>query len=113
GGIQAAMRNQNATSYFDLLLNPETGAFVYRILAYKTLFSNPEFMGIKRKLRYVGKPAYKVLKVDSSITDLTAFAKRHGTNIVALRCFNPWLLRNSLPNPAGKKYEIRIPKNLK
>jgi membrane-bound lytic murein transglycosylase D len=113
GGIQNALKAQKAKSYFDLFLNPETAAFVYRILAYKTLLSNPEFMGIKRKLRYLGKPAYKVLKVDSAIGDLSSFAKKYGTTLVTLRSFNPWLLKNSLPNPAGKTYEIRIPKNPK
>ena len=111
GGIQNAMKNQKAENYFDLMLNPETGAFVYRILAYKTLFSNPEFLGIAKKLRYFPKPPYKILKVDSAIADLTRFAAAHQTNLITLRCFNPWLLRNSMPNPAGKAYQIHIPKN--
>jgi membrane-bound lytic murein transglycosylase D len=113
GGIQKALNAQKAKSYFDLFLNPETGAFVYRILAYKTLLSRPSHFGINKKLRYFGRPAYKVLKVDSAIGDLAHFAKWQGTNLITLRCFNPWLLRNSLPNPAGKTYQIRIPKNPK
>jgi membrane-bound lytic murein transglycosylase D len=111
GGIQNALRRQKTDNYFDLMLNPETGAFVYRIIAYKTLLTNPEHFGIWKKLRYAPKPAFSVVKVDSSISDLADFAERMGVSLITLRSFNPWILRNSLPNPGGKIYEIRIPKN--
>ena len=112
GGIINAMRSQKADNYFDLLLNPETGAFVYRILAYKTLLMNPEHFGIKKgKLRYAPKIAFNVHKVDTTIHSLSAFAKHIGVNLVTLRIFNPWLLRSSLPNASGKVYEVRVPKD--
>jgi membrane-bound lytic murein transglycosylase D len=47
GGIQNALKKQNTNNYYDLLLNKETGSFIYRILAYKTLLSNPEHFGVK------------------------------------------------------------------
>ncbi len=112
GGIRNALRSQKADNYFDLMLNPETGSFVYRILAYKTLLKNPEHFGIKRtQLRYASKIPYKVFKVDTTISDLADFAKHIGVNLVTLRIFNPWLLRSSLPNPGGKVYELRVPKS--
>lgn len=112
GGIRNALRTQKADNYFDLLLNPETGSFVYRILAYKTLLMNPGHFGIKKsKLRYSPRIACKVYKVDTAITDLGSFARKLGINLVTLRIFNPWLLRSSLPNPGGKLYEIRVPKD--
>jgi hypothetical protein len=111
GGIQNAMENQKADSYFDLLLNPETGSFVYRILAYKTLLSNPAHFGIRKKLQYAARPSYNVLAVDSSIGDLAAFARQQGISLITLRSFNPWLRRNTLPNPGGIVYDIRVPKN--
>ena len=111
GGIQKALRNQKGNSYYDLLLNPETGSFVYRILAYKTLLSDPSHYGIKKKkLVYAGKVPVEIHKVDSTIHDLKDFAAHLGCNLVTLKVFNPWLLKNSLPNPAKKNYLIRVPK---
>lgn len=114
GGIQAALKKQNANSYYELLLNKETGSFVYRILAYKTLFESPSHFGVKKKKwNYLPLIQFKTYKIDSSITNLTAFAKHIGCNKVTIRFFNPWLLQDILPNPDKKIYEIRIPKNLK
>jgi membrane-bound lytic murein transglycosylase D len=113
GGIQAAMRKQNGSSYYDLMLNKETGSFVYRILAYKTLFSSPQHFGIKKKKwNYYPPIPYKVYKVDSAINNLAAFAKHVGCNKATVKFFNPWILQDHLPNPEHKTYEIRIPKNL-
>jgi membrane-bound lytic murein transglycosylase D len=112
GGILAAMRKQHTDNYFDLLLNPETGSFVYRILAYKTLFSDPAHFGIKKRRSYSGaRIPYQVIRIDTTVNDLTALARSLGTTMVTIRCFNPWLLGTRLPNPAGKVYELRLPKD--
>lgn len=113
GGIQSAMAKQKTDNYHELLLNRETGSFVYRILAYKTLFSSPGHFGIKKKkLSYYPKIPVKIFKVDSSIKSLSAFAKEIGCTAGTIRLFNPWLLKDELNNPAKKVYEIKIPKNL-
>lgn len=113
GGIQSALKRQNTTNYYDLLLNKETGSFVYRILAYKTLFSSPQHFGIKKKKwRYYPVIPYTIYKVDSSVTNLKTLAKHIGCNKATIRFFNPWILRDQLPNTDIKTYEIRIPKNL-
>jgi membrane-bound lytic murein transglycosylase D len=111
GGIQNALANQKTDNYFDLMLNPETGSFIYRILAYKTLFSTPGHFGIKKKnWSYYPKIPFNTYKVDSAITDLGAFAKNVGTSIGTIKLFNPWLLKDYLNNPAKKVYEIKVPK---
>ncbi|MGZ4038821.1 MAG: LysM peptidoglycan-binding domain-containing protein, partial [Bacteroidia bacterium] len=103
---------QKSDSYYDLLLNRETGSFIYRILAYKTLLANPAHFGIKRKsFAYFSKIPVKIVKVDSSIYNLSAFAKHVKSNIVMIKLFNPWLLENRLLNPDKHTYEIKIPKN--
>ena len=113
GGIQSAMAKQKTDNYHDLLLNRETGSFVYRILAYKTLFSSPGHFGIKKKkLTYYSRIPYNVYKVDSTIKSLSAFAKHLGVTAGLIRLYNPWLLKDELNNPAKKVYEIRVPKNL-
>ena len=112
GGIQNALKKQNTNNYYDLLLNKETGAFIYRILAYKTLLSNPTHFGVKTKLKKLSAfPAFKIVKVDSSITNLSAFAKHIGTNTIVLKTFNPWLIGEHLNNPDKKTFQFKIPKN--
>jgi membrane-bound lytic murein transglycosylase D len=112
GGIQNAMAKQNADNYHDLLLNRETASFVYRIMAYKTLYSSPGHFGIKKKkLFYYPKIPMKVFKIDSTIKNITAFAKQIGYPPSTIHQFNPWLIGNELNNPNKKVYEIRVPKN--
>ena len=112
GGIQNALKKQNTDNYYDLLLNKETGSFVYRILAYKTLLSNPEHFGINKKIKKGGGlPSYKIVKVDSSITNLDAFAKHLETNVVTLKIFNSWLIGDKLTNPDKRVFVFKIPKN--
>lgn len=112
GGIQKALKNQNTDNYYDLLLNKETGSFIYRILAFKTLLSNPKHFGVKNKIKKSGGfPAFKIVKVDSSITNLQAFAKHINTNIIELKIFNPWLIGEHLNNPDKITYQFKIPKN--
>lgn len=113
GGIQAAMAKQKTDNYHNLLLNRETGSFVYRILAYKTLFSSPGHFGIKKKKwTYYAKIPMRVLKVDSTITSLSAFAKAQGVSAGLIYLYNPWLRGDQLTNTTKKVYEISIPKNL-
>ncbi|MDO8999735.1 MAG: transglycosylase SLT domain-containing protein [Bacteroidota bacterium] len=114
GGIQAALKKQKSNNYYDLLLNSETGSFVYRILAYKTLFSNPTHFGIKKKKwNYFAKIPLKTYKVDSSITNISYLAKQIGCSKTIIKLYNPWLLGETLNNPENKIYEFKIPKNLK
>ncbi len=112
GGIQNALKKQNTDNYYDLLLNNETGSFIYRILAYKTLLSNPKHFGVNNKVKKGGGfPSYKLVKVDSSITNLAAFAKHLETNVITLKTFNPWLVGDKLLNNDKTIYQFKIPKN--
>ena len=112
GGIQNALKKQNTNNYYDLLLNNETGSFIYRILAFKTLLSNPQHFGVKNKIKKsLGFPAFKIVEVDSSITNLHNFAKHIGTNVVTLKTFNPWLIGEQLNNPDKITFKFKIPKN--
>ncbi len=112
GGIQKALKNQDATNYYDLILNKETASFVYRILAYKTLLSNPEHFGFNLKRgKSSAFPDFKTVTVDSSITNLKYFAKHIETDIPTLKIFNPWLLGDKLNNPDKHSFTFKIPKN--
>jgi hypothetical protein len=112
GGIQKALKKQDTDNYYDLLLNNETGSFVYRILAFKTLLSNPKHFGINTKFKKSANfPSFKIIKVDSSITNLSAFAKHLETNVITLKTFNAWLTGDKLSNPEKHSYQFKIPKN--
>jgi len=112
GGIQRALKQQKTNNYYDLLLNKETASFIYRILAFKTLLTNPHHFGVNKKDKTpLSFPSFKILKVDSSITDLQKFATYFETDILTLKTFNPWLIANHLHNPERKTYRFKIPKN--
>jgi membrane-bound lytic murein transglycosylase D len=56
-------------------------------------------------------PNYKTIEVDSTITNLSDFAKSHNVNYKLLKQFNPWLRAKSLPDKSRKKYILKIPIN--
>ncbi len=105
------MKEQGVDSYYDLLMAEETERYVFRILAIKTIFENPEKHGIfvSPKLSY--EPyKYDIVKVDKSVKNWAEFAKEHDITYKLLKTFNPWLRSNSLKVNKGEVYEIKIPK---
>ncbi len=110
GGISNAIKQQQVTNYYDLSLNPETKKFIYKILAYKTLIESPQNLGIRKKsLKYKNTYAFKTIKVDTSIKNLKLLAKKYKCPYTTFKIFNPWLLKDELPNANQKVYQIRIP----
>ena len=112
-GIQKAIDCQKSDNYYELLLNSETGAYVYRLMAYKTMLSTPRHFGILKHHHFNSKStlSFKKVKVDSSVTDLVNFAYHIGSTVKEVKQFNPWLLKEVIVNPAHKVYEILLPKN--
>ncbi len=110
GGIKTKMEEQQVDNYYDLLLTEETSRYVFRILALKEIMKNADKYGfsIPKEALYYQIPTKKIV-VDSSITNLAAFAKSQGVNYKILKLHNPWLRDKVLLNTAGKKYEIEIP----
>lgn len=107
--VSKFMREQGASSYYDLLMSEETERYVFRILAIKTILENPEKHGFYVSQTY--EPyKYKTVTVDKSIDNLADFAKEHDISYKLLKVFNPWLRSNSLNVKNGKVYEIKIPK---
>ncbi|MBX3165060.1 MAG: transglycosylase SLT domain-containing protein [Bacteroidetes bacterium] len=111
-GVLYELKRQETDNYFSLLLNAETGSFVYRILAYKTLFSNPAHFGVKKKIVYYPKIPFHVHKTDSAVINLNDFSKAIGISKKIIKAFNPWLLADTIHNPEHYMFEIRVPKKL-
>lgn|SRR5690606_30842092 len=109
-GIARRMKEQNVSSYYDLLLGEETGRYVFRIVALKEILSNPDKYGFnfRDKDLYNTVPTFKV-EVDTSVTNLTKFAEKFDINYKVLKLHNPWLRDRHLVNKSRKKYVIDIP----
>ncbi|HEX4886937.1 MAG TPA: lytic transglycosylase domain-containing protein [Luteibaculaceae bacterium] len=109
-GLYKQLQRQRANNYYDLLLNSETGRYVYRILAVKEILNNSTKYGYyyRKSDLYPPIPTRSVA-VDSTINDLAAFAKMQGINYKILKMVNPWLRDNVLPNKSAKTYQIEIP----
>lgn len=102
---------QQTNNYFDMLFSEETNRYVFRIIMAKYLMENPQRMGFfltKEDLYYPVET--EVVRVDTTIENLTNFAKERGINYQLLKDSNPWLRSNKLPNKEQKEYFIKIPK---
>jgi membrane-bound lytic murein transglycosylase D len=110
GNLDKQIQRQGCNKYYDLLLNAETSRYVYRLIAFKLIMTNPHSYGFKfrKKDLYPEIPVYTV-KLDSAVTDFASFAKNHGTNYKMLKYFNPWLRDNILTNKYKKTYTITLP----
>ena len=104
------LKEQKVHSYYDLLLSDETERYIFRILAFKTILSNPEKYGIyvSKSLEY--QPfKYKTVVVTESVDSWADFALEHDITYKLLKIFNPWLRDKSLKVKKGEVYEIKIP----
>jgi len=110
GALNKALTKQKVNSYYDLLLNEETGRYLYRTLAIKTIFSEPSKYGFTlRESDLYPQLKYHIVEVNGAVPSWVAFAKEHGITYRLLKEFNPWLRSQSLTNASHKKYEIKIP----
>ena len=102
---------QQTNNYYDLWLNTETSRYVFRILAVKEIMKHPKKYGFifEKKHLYNELPTYNVM-VDSTIENLTDFAKTYNITYKDLKIYNPWLRDRKLDNKEGKTYYIKIPK---
>lgn len=111
GALDRQLERQGTNSYYELDLNEETGQYIYRLLAFKEIISRPEAYGYKLSKRELFGPIPTTpVKVDSSITDLVRFAAEQGSDYLAMKTLNPWLLQTSLQNPDHKTYTILFPR---
>jgi hypothetical protein len=111
-GARRKIEEQSSNNYYNLYLNSETSQYVFRIIAIKEIMQNPRKYGFMfRDKDLYTMPNYKTIEVDSTITNLSDFAKSHNINYKLLKQFNPWLRAKSLPDKSRKKYILKIPIN--
>ena len=103
---------QGATSYFDLNLNDETSRYVFRILAFKYILSDPEKFGfiIHDDEKYQPLSNFYIETIDKSVTSWSKFAKERGLSYRELKFYNPWLIDSKL-TVIKNTYQVKIPRN--
>lgn len=110
GAIDEQIGIQHQTNYYDLLLSEETARYIFRVVAYKLIISNPDEYGFNiPKTDLFPELKYYEVKVDTVVTDFSVFAGKFGTNYKMLKFLNPWLRKPYLTPKPNKKYMIKIP----
>ena len=109
-GISNDLEKQKVNSYFDLHLNNETSRYVFRILALKIIFENPEIYGFDPESMelYESVPS-KLITVTESIPDLIEWSNVQGTTYHMVKTLNPWIKGSKLTIGSGE-FKIRVPK---
>jgi len=109
-GLDKQLARQKVNNYYDLLLNEETGRYVYRAIALKEILSNSSKYGFHLREKYLYQPySYFTIDVDSSVSNFVDFAIAYNTNYKTLKLLNPWLRDDFLQNPKGNTYVLKIP----
>jgi len=110
GGVRQDMKWQGTDNYFDTHMNAETGRYVYRILAVKLIFEDPEYYGYSIKKEELYEPFQTTsVEVKSSIGNLAKWALAKGINYKILVKLNPWLLTNKL-TVKGNIFRLLLPR---
>ena len=109
-GYSKRKKEQKMENYYDLLLNEETSRYLFRILAFKELFENPDRYGFHLTEEDLYQlPNFRYLKIDQTVPDLAAWAIRHNSNYKELKIHNPWLRAGKIKVAKGKDYFIKLP----
>lgn len=109
-GLGKQLERQKVDDYYDLLLNTETGRYVFRILAAKEILSNPTKFGFNYRQKDLWETIEtRQVTVDTTVTDFAVFAQQFDINYKVLKDLNPWLRQSYLKNYSKKTYSIQVP----
>lgn len=102
---------QKEKKAIDLVLLPETSRYIFRLLAVKTVFSNPQAYGFELKAQdlYPTIPIAKTININKPVNSWASVAKKHGLTYLQLHEANPWIRSASMTNKQGKSYKVKIP----
>jgi len=109
-GLHKQLSKQRCDNYYDLLLNVETGRYVYRILAVKSIMESPKIYGFMVNDDDVFVPfKTKSIEISKSISNIADFAIDNNTTYAIVKRLNPWIKNNALQVSEGKTYFVRLP----
>jgi len=110
GGVDKQLGRQKRDNYFDLLLNEETGRYVYRILAMKEILRDPERYGFHLRKKDLYQPyRTRSTTISGPVADLADWAIANGTDYKTVKLLNPWLRDNQLTNRENRTYTVLLP----
>ena len=111
GGISSRLQAQRQESAMDLWLVTETSRYMFRILAAKMMFENPQSFGfdVTEEDMYPFYPPKEVVIVTDPIADLVLFAGQHQISYARLKEANLWLREDKLNNASHRTYYVTIP----
>lgn len=111
GNVAKRIEGQKQEKAINLKLLPETSRYIFRLLAVKTIFSDPKAYGfcLKSSDLYPLIPHKDSVIVDSAVANWGTFAKEHGVTYLQLREANPWIRGTALTNKNMKEYSVNIP----
>ncbi len=104
------MDRQRSDDYFDLHIGEETSRYLFRILSYKIIMSDPKSYGfdVPEEEKYPIIDT-KTAEITGPVASLPDFAKQHNISYKMLKMFNPWLRESFLTNTQKKTYQVKIP----
>lgn len=109
-GVRRDLEEQGVDTYWELHLNSETARYVYRLLAIKAIFEDPESFGFSIQPEALYRPySTRTVWAKANIDDLSAFALDQGANLKALKTLNPWLRSTSLTVAPNDSIAIELP----
>jgi hypothetical protein len=105
------LKRQEEDNYYDLNLNKETAAYVFRLIAIKEIMETPSDFGfyIDHEDLYVPVDETYKVKIDRSIPNLSKYAEENGLSYRMLKYYNPWLRKNEL-TVKNNTYYFHIPR---
>jgi hypothetical protein len=108
--FKRTLQDQGQDSFYDLNMNSETSRYLFRLVAFKEIMSDPEKYGyfVNEDEKYPPFDYYEV-EVNKSIPKWSKFAEEHGISYRLLKVYNPWLRNNKL-TVINNTYMIRIPR---
>lgn len=104
--IDRIIKSQKTDNYYEMFMNAETSRYLFRILAMKVIFENPEKYGYKIRKDHL-YPVIKTKTINFQGGSLVTLAQSHNLSYRMLREVNPWFSDTVLAT--GKIYSIKIP----
>jgi len=112
-GLKSVMVGQYTDSFYDLLINPESGRYLFRILAAKLILSMPEKYGYSNLVPYE-RYTFRDQILSESILDLPYWCRQNGFSYKCFRILNPWIRTNRIRIVDGLgSVKVKIPTNCK
>jgi len=112
-GLRSVMEAQYTDSFYDLLINQESGRYFFRILAAKLILENPERYGFEN-LKPAKAYSWKEIEISDSIPDLAWWCRKNGFTYKCFRLLNPWIRTSAIHLPNGRNtLKVKMPLDCK